>query len=264
MKKEVFFVANWKMYLNFNDTLDYAAEHYDELVSLANTPHKKIIICPSATALYTLTNIFKDTPVHFGAQDCSEHNRGAFTGQISAQDLKSIGCRYCIIGHSELRHYKYETHTAIAKKFQHLIDHEITPILCIGENKIEYDQGFVFEVLKSQLKEIFSMVNQKKHNAEKFSIYIAYEPVWSIGSGNIPSKNHLQNVFAWLDTECNKINQEIQWKFLYGGSVKGETMHLFENISHLNGYLIGSASLDFQEFKKIVCYQSHDLVAETH
>jgi triosephosphate isomerase len=263
MKKEMFFIANWKMYLCVNDALQFATENYDELVILANIPDKKIVLCPSFTALYTLANIFKETMIQFGAQDCSEHNKGAFTGQICAKDLKAIGCHFCIIGHSELRHYKHETHEAIAKKLQHLIDQNISPIICIGENKSEYDQGLVFQVLSEQLNEVFSVIKNKKNKSDKLPICIAYEPVWSIGTGNIPDKTHLENIFAWLAIQCLKIG-EANWKFLYGGSVNQETIYHFENITHLDGYLIGSASLDFQEFKKIVNCRSHYLTKSAH
>lgn len=263
MKKEIFFIANWKMYLSVNDALQFATENYDELVALANTSHKKIILCPSFTALYPLTNIFKETKIHFGAQDCSPHNKGPFTGQICAKDLKAIGCHYCIIGHSEMRQYNYETQESIAKKLQHLIDQNISPVICIGENKSEYDQGLVFQVLNEQLKEVFSVIKKNRGNSEKLPICIAYEPIWSIGTGSIPDNTHLENVFTWLVAQCQHIDNA-HWKFLYGGSVNQETIYRFENITHLDGYLIGSASLDFQEFKKIVNYKSHYLTTSAH
>ena len=255
IEKQILFVANWKMYFAFDDDIRFVAEHYDKFIQLTDKINYEIVVCPSFLAIPTLSQLFKATKIKLGAQDCSEHNKGAFTGQVSAESLHDAGCSYCIVGHSERRMYNFETDEAIAQKVNHLIEYNISPIICIGENAEEYKSGKAFFVLEEQLEKIFPTISSQCNKINSLPICIAYEPIWSIGTGIIPSEVHLKNVFTWLATKTQKIAPTVNWKLLYGGSVKVETMpFLVKNLSDIHGFLIGGSSLDFQEFEKIVHY----------
>ncbi|MBY0353077.1 triose-phosphate isomerase [Candidatus Babeliales bacterium] len=251
-KNHQIFVANWKMYTSADEEIRIGSENYDNFIDLARNPNHEIILCPSFLSLHTLSNIFKETPVQLGAQDCSEHNKGAFTGQVSAKSLKAAGCSYCIIGHSERRQFNAENNQQISLKFQHLLDQGIAPIVCVGENETEYQEHRALQVLEDQLKEIFSLMRSSKYTLRDLPICIAYEPIWAIGTGNVAQPEHLNTVFAWLANQTKNIDPSINWKFLYGGSVKANNAAWLKEIEYLDGFLIGGASLDFQEFEKIV------------
>ncbi|QQR48583.1 triose-phosphate isomerase [bacterium] len=259
-KNHQIFVANWKMYASIDEEIRIGSENYDNFIKLANNPYHEIILCPSFLSLHTLSNIFRTTPVQLGGQDCSEHNQGAFTGQISAKSLKALGCSYCIIGHSERRQFNAETNEQIALKFQHLLDQGIAPIICVGENETEYKTHQALTVLENQLKEIFSLIKASKYALRDLPICIAYEPIWAIGTGIVAQPEHLNTVFAWLANQTKNVAPIINWKFLYGGSVKANNAALLKEIEYLDGFLIGGASLDFQEFEKIVycTHQRHE------
>jgi len=252
MEKKLIFAANWKMYLNVEQAVTLGTQSYDQFFTLAQETKHQIVLCPSFTALPTLQKIYKNTRVAFGAQDCSEHSNGAFTGQVSATDLKILGCSYCIVGHSERRAYCAETDAQVASKAQRLIDLGISPIICIGENAEQYKQNKALEILGNQLHEVFSMIKLNSHMLHDLPICIAYEPIWAIGTGHAATATHLETVFAWLEKETQQNIPSVNCKLLYGGSVKAGNVSDLLPITHLDGFLIGGASLDIQEFEKIV------------
>ncbi len=252
MKKII--VANWKMYFSFDESISFVTTHFDDLLCLlqGHTHDVELIVSPSFPALYPLVKIFKDTNLSIGAQDCASHYRGAFTGQVSAASLKEIGCLYCIIGHSERRKYQHETDTEISEKLQALIDVELSPIVCIGESFSEREENCVLEVLEAQLEPIISLMHQERSKFKKNSICIAYEPIWAIGTGRVVSREQLSQVLEWLHAHLAKRTCGVNWRILYGGSVMPENMAIFSKLAHLDGFLIGNASTDFQSLKKIV------------
>jgi triosephosphate isomerase (TIM) len=250
MKNQYIFVGNWKMQLNFDETVQFASEYYDDFVSLAD--EHSIVLCPEAISLYPMTQMFKATNVEIGAQNCSEHVVGAFTGDISAMSVHNVGCKYCIVGHSERRQNNHESDEKIARKIEHLLDYKVSPIICIGETKKDLDAKKVFEVLKKQLTPVLEKISQNSLIADYLPICIAYEPIWSIGTGDVPSVEHLDTVFAFIKDLVQKTSIKLNWRLLYGGSVNKENIEELKKINGLNGFLIGNSSLDFQEFKKIV------------
>lgn len=252
MNRKFFYIANWKMYATFTQTIDLITKNHDDFLKLSQHPNTKIVLCPSALAYYPLATVFKESTIEIGAQDCSDHHQGAFTGQISASDIKAVGCTYCIIGHSERRRFNGETNATIAQKLTQLIDANITPIICIGETEEQNKQGKTLTTLEQQLAECFAIIKKSETKLENTSILIAYEPVWAIGSGIIPSNEHLETVFAWLSQHTLKVAPSIVWTLIYGGSVTELNAQQIKKINHLEGFLIGGASLDFQEFEKIV------------
>ncbi|MCF7799588.1 triose-phosphate isomerase [Candidatus Babeliales bacterium] len=251
MRKQYLFVANWKMNFNINQEFNFATHNYDDLIKLSEDSNTTIILCPSFLSLYDLNKIFKETKINIGAQDCSPHSKGPYTGQISAESLSFTECKYCIIGHSERREFNKEIDAEIAKKFMQLINHKISPILCIGEKLQEYKENKTLDILKYQLEKIFNVINTEIIS-QNLPIIIAYEPIWAIGSGSTASIDYLENIFTWLKIQIENLEKKINCKLLYGGSISPDNAKSLKSVKLIDGFLIGKSSLDFQEFKKIV------------
>ncbi len=240
------------MYLSFDATISQTTDNFDALVTMAGHKQVSLFLAPTIPTLPELTMIFRDTPVQWCAQDCSEHIAGAYTGQVSAEALKAIGCNACIIGHSERRTYCGEGDQAIANKLHSLIDYNLSPIICIGEQEEEFNQGNAIPALERQLKLIIEVLEANQHKLNGLPVYLAYEPTWSIGTGRVPNSVHIENIYAWLSQQILKHAPSTNWVLLYGGSVNTETVGYFKKFPLIQGFLIGKASLDFQEFEKIV------------
>lgn len=187
---------------------------------------RTVILCPPFPFLEKGKNYF------LGAQNCSCQESGAHTGQVSASMLKSVGCRYVLIGHSERRAFFYESNKRINFKIKICLKNKLKPILCIGEKLGESKE----EVLKTQLKEGLKGIKEK--------IIIAYEPVWAIGTGKNCTKENLLESYRYIK---KLVPQSL---VLYGGSVNSENSE--ELLSVVDGLLVGGASLDKKEFLKII------------
>lgn len=253
MKPDNFIIiGNWKMQLSFNEEIEFCTKNIDSLKSLSKkSSNLTITICPSFPALYPITRIVNGSGIYLGAQDCSPFHSGAYTGQVCAESLSQIGCHYCIIGHSERRHYNHETDDEIADKAQRLLEQELQPIICIGETQKESEAKKTFSIVERQLEPVLKRIAD--FGLSELPIYIAYEPVWSIGTGITPSSKYLNDVFAWLEEYSQRmLGKERLVGVLYGGSVSDKTAPAFKEIQNLSGLLIGGASLDFQKFNNIV------------
>ena len=152
-------IANWKMQLTHNEALSWLRDHLPELEKALSARGNKLVICPSYTELSILANL-SSTAISWGAQNCSLHERGAYTGDVSALSLKELGCTYVLVGHSERRRYHNETDVQVAQKAALLIKHGIEPLICIGETRAERDQGITFEVLEKQLVLIVELMKK--------------------------------------------------------------------------------------------------------
>jgi len=242
MKRTKYTIANWKM--------NGQKDSYKLVKSISNYCQKmkrktsKVVICPPFTLLSEL--IKKEKKIKFGGQDCHYKSEGAYTGSISANMLKSINCQYVILGHSERRIYQKETSQELNLKIQSAIESNLTVIYCIGEKLEEIKKRNI--ILKKQLSSLPKKIDPKK-------IIIAYEPVWAIGTGKVPS----------LD-DINKIHEKIRHilsnlvslrfsrhvSILYGGSVNAVNSADILNLDHVDGALVGGASLKSKEFCKII------------
>jgi len=242
------------MNLPFSEEIDFVTSNYDGLIALAEQTKQQIVLCPSFLSLHAISKIFSQTPIKIGAQTCSSHTHGAFTGQVSPESINSVGCSFCIIGHSETRTRTEEDDESIALKSVHLLDYDVTPIICVGETKQatppEHDK--TLDILERQLAPLFEAICSQTIIHTHINPIIAYEPTWSIGTGAIADEKHLEMVFAWLHQHTKQACPKIDFKFLYGGSVAEKTIQIFKKIPQIDGFLVGKASLDFQEFKKIV------------
>lgn len=243
--KKLLYIANWKMNLSPEQVSAFYHDNYDELYAL--TDHADIVLCPSFVSLGLLSPFIRNTEIHLGAQNCSEHKIGAFTGEVNAESLEQLGCSFCIIGHSERRILFHETNTIIAQKIQRLLEQEITPIVCIGETDQQYDQNKTKAALTEQLD---SIITTLKNNNKP--LIIAYEPVWAIGTHNTPDVEQLEHIFDWIKNYVTAHIPHNQVRYVYGGSVNSTTIKKLKELSNIDGFLIGGASGDFQTFKNIV------------
>lgn len=244
------------MYWTLEQTTDFVTKNYHALKVLTSDSFADIVLCPSAIALHPVSLLLAKSGVHLGAQDCSDQTSGAFTGQISALSLASLGCRYGIIGHSERRRYNSETDQNIAAKCMQLITAQIIPIICVGETAEQKEKSATFHVLEEQLSLIIKqLVSVNAADITTQEIFIAYEPVWAIGTGLVPTTQYLESVFNWLSSTLEKTGIKAEWRLIYGGSVSSKNIDQIKAIRAIDGFLIGGASLDFQEFEKIVKYK---------
>ena len=198
----------------------------------------KVILCP------TFLNIshFHLSKVELGAQNVSAKEQGAYTGEVSAQQLQSEQVKYCIVGHSERRKYQQETDEEINQKIMKLLECNIIPILCVGETKEEREKNLEQEIIKTELK--IALENLTDEQKEK--IIIAYEPIWSIGTGIIPTNNQIKKMFQTIKQHLpnNKV--------LYGGSANEENIAVLKEIEEIDGYLLGGLSLKPEKLKVFI------------
>jgi triosephosphate isomerase len=243
-----FLVAgNWKMN-------GYAAGNTALVAALAagvpDSTRVKVLICPPFPYLASAVAQLQGSDVSVGAQTVSEHQSGAFTGEVAPAMLRDIGCEYVIVGHSERRALYGETSTAVAGKFKAALGADLKPILCVGETLAQRETGSTESVIDEQMGAVLDTVGI----AAFASAVIAYEPVWAIGTGMTASPEqaqdvhrHIRAVMAGHDAD---IAESIQ--ILYGGSMKGENAAGLLAMQDIDGGLIGGASLKAADFLAIV------------
>lgn len=232
--------ANWKL----NGSLDFIQGYFKNLHSnISFNPNICGIICLPAIYLHNSAKYLP--PFFLGAQDCSNYNKGSYTGEISATMLKDIGCQFCIIGHSERRQLFNHSNNDVCKKVENLINNNIIPIICVGETLEQKNAGLTKEVLNKQIS------NSIPKNTPVNSIIIAYEPIWAIGTGLTPNLNEIEDIHLFIK---HGIQSFENYKILYGGSVKSSNAADIMKLMSVDGVLIGGASLDPKELKKIMLF----------
>ncbi|WP_188625798.1 triose-phosphate isomerase [Pedobacter quisquiliarum] len=248
MRKKIV-AGNWKMNMDYSEGLSL----FSEIVNMVRDEKKgdqQAIICAPYIHLNSLAKL-GGTTVHIGAQNCHQNESGAFTGEISAKMVKSVGCSYVIIGHSERRQYCAENDLLLAEKTKAALAHDLIPIFCIGETLDERNNGDYFEVIKSQLTNgIFDLPA-----ADFAKVVIAYEPVWAIGTGLTASSDQAQEVHAFIRAEiAAKFGAEVAEgiSILYGGSCNPKNAAELFAQPDIDGGLIGGASLKSRDFTDIV------------
>ena len=220
-------VLNHKMNLEYSNLDEYISALKN--IDISNID---LVVCP--TDIYL--SKFIESGFVCGAQNISFELGGAFTGELSAMQLKSLGAKYCIVGHSERRKYFGEDNTMICQKTKRLIDNEIIPIICIGETLEDKKASKTKEIIKNEIVEVFDYIDNKN------SIVIAYEPIWAIGSGIIPSMDDVEEMVSFIKMVTKK-RYGIDTKVLYGGSVNDENIESFNKLDIIDGYLLGTVSL---------------------
>lgn len=203
--------------------------YIDELTNI-NTEHK-IILCPTYLHI-SLAEKKVAQKIDLGAQNVSCNIKGAHTGEVSAEQLKSFNVSYCIVGHSERRAEERETNEEIKEKIIRLFEQDITPILCIGETREERESNTYKNVISEELSVALDSLPSK----QKERVIIAYEPIWSIGTGLIPTNEQIEEVNNFIKSKYNN-------KVLYGGSANDKNIDELKKCSSIDGYLLGGLSL---------------------
>lgn len=239
--------GNWKMHGSRAEN----ARLIEELTGqYPASLHADCVVCPPLVYLLEVGRMLRDTPIRLGAQDVCAESHGAFTGEVSAAMLKDVGCEYTIVGHSERRHFYRETDQLVARKFAAAQGRGLIPILCVGEQLAEREQGRTAEVVSRQLDVVLELcpTDTLGHSV------IAYEPVWAIGTGRNASPEQAQEVHALIRARISARDAKIgaQIRILYGGSVKATNASELFAMPDVDGGLIGGASLKADEFLAIL------------
>lgn len=212
-----------------------------------STPN--VIIFPPFTVLNEVRKAMARSRMKLGAQNCGTHEKGAYTGEVSVSMLEDVGCEYVLVGHSERRHVFGETNEIIKDRYQMALSSKLTPVLCVGEPAEVRDQGdaegYVFEQISSCLKDI---------DISKGELFIAYEPVWAIGSDHAALISDMIQMHAFIKETAAKILDisKDQVNVLYGGSVDSENAYAFLREELVSGVLVGGASIKIKEFQGIM------------
>ena len=236
----MYFIANWKMYGDLK-TLN----SLDKVIKFSNANRKskfKIVYCPPNTLIRPMSKRLTKTKIEVGAQNCHEsENFGAHTGQVNSKMLRNVGAKYVILGHSENRQLG-ESDSLINSKIKSAIESGLKIIYCIGETLKERRSKKTNQTLSSQIKKGLKSIKNKSN------IIIAYEPVWSIGTGLIPKSDDLVKSIKFIKKKFGKKSLKV----LYGGSVNNMNISQLKKISVIDGFLIGGASQDSKKFIDII------------
>jgi triosephosphate isomerase (TIM) len=253
-------VANWKMN-GSKELCQKIVQMVSEIIvtdtksnnTQLNNIDKEVILCPPFVYLdEILKNLYiyaKQSfnnadqtlnPIKLGAQNCSKYDNGARTGEISAKMLQEIGCSHIIVGHSERRTICNEKNEEIAEKIYRIIEQKMIPIVCIGESLEIFESDKTLEFLKTQIDDVMDVLRQISTQ----EYFIAYEPIWAIGTGKVATFDVIKKVHQWIKEQ---VGQNIP--LLYGGSVNAENCAQILQIKGVDGVLVGGASLKLQEFQ---------------
>ena len=249
--------GNWKMHHNHFEAIQ-TIQRLAYALSSSDYENVEVSVHPPFTDLRSLQTVIEadEIPISLGAQHCHWEDKGAFTGEVSPEMLAKLNVSFVLVGHSERRHIFGESNEDINKKVRAVISKEMIPILCVGETSEEREQGRTIEVVETQLEEGLSDVKA----SDVASMVIAYEPVWAIGTGKNATPEDAQEV-------CKAIRKKVEndWKaasdevrIQYGGSVKGVNAPDLMKQIDIDGLLVGGASLDPDEFSRIIKYRLLD------
>lgn len=239
--------ANWKMH----GSKQSVATLLNELqAGLGSVGESQVILFAPNVFLPMLETSLTGSDLRYGAQTLSEHESGAYTGEISASMLGEFGCQYVLVGHSERRHVFNESNDVIAKKFVQAQTHNLTPMLCVGETLAEREAEQTWAVVQTQLQAVIDVAGI----AALANAVIAYEPVWAIGTGKTANPEQAQAVHAqireFLTTADKNVGKNMT--LLYGGSVKADNAAALFAMADIDGALVGGASLKAEQFIEIV------------
>ena len=236
-------VANWKMNLASEEAQSFCEEL---LTHMASEPETEVGIAPPYTLLHLVSGLVRSKGIQVFGQNGHAEAKGAFTGEISMPQLRDAGCSGVILGHSERRQFFGETDAALAKKVKAAWQWDLLPLLCIGETLDQRDAGQTLEVLGQQL----SILNETGPGP----LWVAYEPVWAIGTGRRAEAAQVREAHAFIRAELSRYlsSDDYQVPILYGGSVTPESFPELLTIPEVAGGLVGGASLDPRKFAELV------------
>lgn len=252
MRKKIV-AGNWKM----NTTIKEAEVLVKDLTALVDEfdADVDIIVCPPFTHLDSVTRLLakqydENEKIYLGAQNCADHTSGAYTGEVSVNMLKSVNCKYVILGHSERREYYHENSASLYDKIELALNAGIIPIFCVGEKLEERESNRHFEVVAEQIKDVLYRLK----GAEMSKVIIAYEPVWAIGTGKTATSEQAEEMHAYIrKVVADKFGDVADMiPILYGGSCKPSNAQEIFSKPNVDGGLIGGASLVAKDFVDIV------------
>jgi triosephosphate isomerase (TIM) len=245
--RKILVAGNWKMN---GDSAGNEALVAGILDGLAREAVAEVLICPPFPYLAAVGRLLAGTAVRLGAQNVSEHAAGAYTGEVAADMLLDVGCRYVIVGHSERRSLFGETSEQVAVKASAALVAGLVPIVCVGETLAEHDGGRTEAVVTAQLDAVVSACGATALS----KAVIAYEPVWAIGTGRVATPEQAQAVHAHIRSRIASRDESVaaELRILYGGSMKGENAPGLLAMPDIDGGLIGGASLKAADFLAIV------------
>lgn len=240
-------IANFKM----NKTIRQTKEYLGELIDLTQSSKGKIGICPPLTALKSATTRARGTKILIGAQNMHAQESGAFTGEVSGEMIKEAGADFVLVGHSERRKYNNETNAEVNQKVLKCLKIGLTVVMCVGETLAERGQDKTDFILQTQLGEGLKDV----YGNEMKNIIIAYEPVWSIGTGKIPTAVQISSAMKTIKSTIERLYGKETTAIvpvLYGGSVNESNSKDIAKIKEVDGALVGGAGLDVSKFNTII------------
>ena len=249
MRKKVI-AGNWKMNMLPNEAIKFI----EELTPLVKETENEVVLCVPYTDLFYALLTAQGTNIKIGAQNMHFEEKGAYTGEISAQMLKSLNVEYVIIGHSERRQYFNETDETVNKKIKAAFANGLKPIVCVGETLEERETGKTAEIITKQTEfALEGLTNEQVENT-----IIAYEPIWAIGTGKTATSEDANNSIKEIRNKIAEIygqNTASGVIIQYGGSVKSSNAKELFSMSDIDGGLVGGASLKAEEFSKIVEFE---------
>jgi triosephosphate isomerase len=242
MSEKKLIVGNWKMHGSHKANAELLQGLLD-----AGPLSADVAVCVPFPFLSETAVTLAASAIRWGAQDCSAHEQGAYTGEVSAVMLHEFGCRYVIVGHSERRQYHAESDQLVADKAKAALARGVTPIVCVGETLAQREAGETDEVVKRQLS---AVIHTLAHCAGE--MVVAYEPVWAIGTGRTATPEQAGAVHALLRAQLRAATAHAERvKILYGGSVKPDNARSLFGQDHIDGALVGGASLKAADFVAI-------------
>jgi triosephosphate isomerase len=247
--RKLLIAGNWKMNKTVAEGLDLVRSLE---VEVGNVKEVDIVVCPPFTALSEVSKAILDSKnIRLGAQDMSQHNFGAYTGDVCAGMLKEFSVRYVILGHSERRQYAKETDALINAKARAALAASLKPIVCVGETLAERESNITEQVVDSQVTGCLAGLTKEQMD----EVVIAYEPVWAIGTGKTATSQQAQDVHAFIRRRIAALYDETvarRVRILYGGSVKPANTRELMSQPDVDGALVGGASLEARSFSDIV------------
>ncbi|MFD1206787.1 triose-phosphate isomerase [Sporosarcina contaminans] len=247
MRKRII-AGNWKMHKTMKDAASFVESVKGEL---PGDDQVEAVVCPPSLFVAELAKLAEGTSLHIGAQTMHEEKEGAFTGEVSPMMLADLKVSHVILGHSERRQYFNETDETVNKKVHAAFEYGLTPIICVGESLEERESGKTVEVVTGQVKKAFEGIDSKLAS----EAVIAYEPIWAIGTGKTATAEDANEVCKEIRSAiASEYDDEVagQVRIQYGGSVKPDNIAELLSMGHIDGALVGGASLEPESFLKLL------------
>ena len=248
MARKTIIAGNWKMNLLPAEGEELVAELKEQLQIRENL---EVVICPQMALVPMALDWIYDSVIQLGAQNCAEKLSGALTGETSAELLKVLGCRYCLVGHSERRSLFNETDDMVGRKSQVLLNMGLTPIVCIGESLAQREAGDHFKTIDTQIAAVFSQLDQ----TDWTRLVFAYEPVWAIGTGKTATPEQAVEIHRFIRSKIKEFAGDVvanATSILYGGSANAVNAADLLGESEIDGLPVGGASLKAEDFSQII------------